>query len=340
MANDLVPSPPSSPLEAFIKQFNLPEVIAGPAGKAIGRLVASVVEIPAAYLDDFAHGIRNRTSAKQVVNNEVAAAAARLASNDHDIVARAAHNLIAKEYRRQKNKEDIAIKTIDILAEELAHELTPQQPKPGETGLPPQDVDEDWLNVFEKYAEDASSEKMQMLWARVLAGEIHAPTRYSLKTLRFLAELDAYTAQLFEKYTPMVCNETFMPTAPRSDGVELNELLHLENAGVVTGAGGLLHWSVKVPPSGIFLFMNQKRIVMIKASPSADLKFSCILLTTIGKELLTIIEKPFDIVQLKAVVDRLPKQTFSSVELPAVGGPGGVILMPGEVIWSKPEEST
>src|SRR5271165_851142 len=244
MTNDLVPSPPSSPLEVFIKQFNLPEIIAGPAGKAIGRLVASFVEIPAAYLDDFAQGIKNRTSAKQVVNNEVAAAAARLASNGHDIVARAAHNLIAKEYRRQKNKEDIAIKTIDILVE------TSQQPKPSETRLPPQDVDEDWLNVFEKYAEDASSERMQMLWARVLAGEIRTPKRFSLKTLRFLAELDSYTAQLFEKYAPMVCYQTFMPTTRRTDGVELNELLHLENAGVVTGVGGLLHQSVKVPPNG------------------------------------------------------------------------------------------
>jgi hypothetical protein len=163
MSDDLVPPTSSSALEAFVKQFNLPEIIAGPAGKAIARLVASAAEIPAAYLEDFAQSIKNRTSAKQIVSNEVAAAAAKLASNDHDIIARAAHNLIAKEYRRQKNEENIATIAIDLLQSETAgHAVAEQQP--GEKIPPSRDVDEDWLNVFEKYAEDASSEKMQILW--------------------------------------------------------------------------------------------------------------------------------------------------------------------------------
>src|SRR5208283_1459027 len=56
------------------------------------------------------------------------------------------------------------------------------------------------LNIFERYAEDASSETMRALWARVLAGEIRRPGQFSLRTLRFMSELDATTAKLFESY--------------------------------------------------------------------------------------------------------------------------------------------
>ncbi|MCK9917595.1 DUF2806 domain-containing protein, partial [Microbacteriaceae bacterium K1510] len=167
MSNDIVPSEPSSAIERFIEKLNLPEIVAGPAGKAISRLVAGVVEIPAAYLDSFAQSIKNKTEAKTLVNKEVANAAAKLASNDTDIVARAAHNLLAKEYRHQKNKEAVAKKTIEILHEELAG-----RDEPDSSDKAPADVDEDWLNVFERYAQDASSERLQTLWARILAGEI------------------------------------------------------------------------------------------------------------------------------------------------------------------------
>jgi hypothetical protein len=47
----------------------------------------------------------------------VAEAAARLAANDDAVVQRAAHNLLAKEYRHQKNKEAIAVRTIELLKE-------------------------------------------------------------------------------------------------------------------------------------------------------------------------------------------------------------------------------
>ncbi len=272
-----------------------------------------------------------------MVNTEVAAAAAKLAANDHDIVARAAHNLIAKEYRRQKNKEDIAIKTIDLLEQQTAAQR-PSQSSASEKEAPPEDVDQDWLNVFEKYAEDASSEKMRILWARILAGEIRAPREFSLKTLRFVSELDPYTAQLFEQYAPLVCNGSFIPSTPHLEGQELTQLLHLQDVGVLTGVGGTLNQKFKIPPSGPTGLLYQNRLVLIKAQPGLEFNVPSIILTNIGKELLTIIEQPFDLVRLRELVERLPKQSFNSVELPAVGGPDGMIIMPGALIWKKPEE--
>ena len=172
MSNDLVPAPTSSSaLTQFLQELNLPHVIAGPAGKALSRLVAGALEIPVAYMDRFAQEIRNKTEARQVVSKEVAAAAARFAAADEDIVARAVYNLIAKEYRHQKSKEDIAKKTIEILQQDSAGgQAQPQQPLP--------DVDDEWMNVFERHAQEATNERMQLLWARILAGEIRQPKEF------------------------------------------------------------------------------------------------------------------------------------------------------------------
>jgi Protein of unknown function (DUF2806) len=238
MYNDLTPTNGPSSIQSFIEKLNLPEMVAGPAGRAISRLVAGVFEIPAAYLDQFAQAIKSKTEAKQLVAKEVATVAAKLAANDTDIVARAAHNLLAKEYRYQKNKEAIARKTVEILEQDAAQNAgaKPAQPTPDAASSPPE-VEEDWLNVFEKYAQDASSDRMQELWAQVLAGEIRRPKTFSLKTLRFLSELDQETARLFEKYLPLVCNGSFLPTPQPLEGPEFSEMMHLQDAGLLTGIG-------------------------------------------------------------------------------------------------------
>ena len=237
MSNDIVPSPPSG-LSGFIEKLNLPHMVAGPAGTAIARLIGAVADIPVAYLESFARGIRARTDAKDAVNKDIATAAAQFAVGDSDLVARAAYALVAKEFRRQQNKEEIAIKTIELLQKDAA--AADSQASTAPQGEPLPDVDADWLNVFERYAEDASTERLQSLWARILAGEIRKPKSFSLKTLRFVSELDTYTAQLFEKYADFVFGDNFIPTHTMQEGLPLDELHHLQGSGLVFGVSGTL----------------------------------------------------------------------------------------------------
>jgi hypothetical protein len=98
-SNEIGPSPtPPSALERFIEKLDLPTMIAGPAGKAISRLVAGMAEIPAAYLDSFAQAIKDKTASRTMVNSAVTEAAAKFASSDDRVIERAAHNLLAKEF--------------------------------------------------------------------------------------------------------------------------------------------------------------------------------------------------------------------------------------------------
>lgn len=336
VANDLTTIEPQSAIDRFIEKLNLPEMIAGPAGKAVSRLIAGVVDIPAAYLDSFTQGIKDKTVARTRVNQEVAAAAAKIAAGDEDIVARAAHNLLAKEYRHQKNKEDIARKALEILQDETKALTNNVAPENGATQAPPPNVDDDWLNVFERYAENASSERVQELWARILAGEIRRPRTFSLKTLRFVSELDQQTASLFEKYVPYICNQA-IPTRVGLSGAELTELLHLQDADLLTGVGGLLNQSFDLGPTGQALMPNQGRMLLIQGQPNQKLQFTVAMLTKIGLEMTKIVKLPFSLEAGRELADRFPKGGLKQIAyiVPAASG-GSVTFVPTDVLWSEP----
>ena len=59
--------------------------------------------------------------------------------------------------------------------------------------------DDDWIKRFFKYAQDVSSDQMQELWGRILAGEIRRPGQYSLRTLDFIRSISQNEANLIEQ---------------------------------------------------------------------------------------------------------------------------------------------
>ena len=63
--------------------------------------------------------------------------------------------------------------------------------------VPDHQPDHDWTARFFGDVQDVSSEEMQVLWAKVLAGEIERPRSTSIRTLNILRNLDHATAGLF-----------------------------------------------------------------------------------------------------------------------------------------------
>ena len=89
-----------------------------------------------------------------------------------------------QERKQQQNIENIT----SFAAAELAGVVDVTEEKP----------DEDWITRFFKSAQDVSSEQMQDLWGRILAGEIKKPGTYSLKTLEFIRNITKSDASLLE----------------------------------------------------------------------------------------------------------------------------------------------
>lgn len=94
------------------------------------------------------------------------------------------HRIRFQEQKRQSN--------IESVVRQAALEL-------GDQEVQDHEPDHDWTARFFNEVQDVSSEKMQQLWAKILAGEVERPGSTSVKTLGILKNLDRATATLFGK---------------------------------------------------------------------------------------------------------------------------------------------
>jgi hypothetical protein len=258
----------------------------------------------------------------------LAGASAELVKNDPLLVQRAAEAFIAKEIRHQHNRESVAIKAIEHLKE------TPE----AETAKP----EDDWLNMYARHAQEASSERLQDIWGRVLAGQLRAPRAFSLQTLRFVSELDEHMVTLFEKWSPRVVNRDFIPNPPKQ-GAEFSELIELEDFGIIVGATGnlsknftwkeegsasqTLHWA--------FNFKDHDMIVMIKTP--LDVVITTVLLTRVGREIYSITRTKGSVEPINAFADYFPKHNVEQIACMPNKATAGEAPM---ILWSKPPEQS
>ena len=65
-------------------------------------------------------------------------------------------------------------------------------------------MEDDWIaSLFDK-SRVVSDSEMQVLWARILAGEANVPGSYSMKTINILSSIDKTDAKAFAKLCAFV----------------------------------------------------------------------------------------------------------------------------------------
>lgn len=110
-----------------------------------------------------------------------------LRSGDFDVKARAGQRLLSREIRRQENAEAILGRTVAL--------IEPEAQEVKDKAQPPED---DWIEAFWRYAENASDAKLQRLWASILARKItNQANAVSLATLDSLRLIEAHQAEAF-----------------------------------------------------------------------------------------------------------------------------------------------
>jgi hypothetical protein len=111
------------------------------------------------------------------------------------------------------------IAAADLKSEPLAteNESSPEAPP----------ISEDWLNAFETEASQMSSEQMQRLFGKILAGEIRRPSSYSIKTVKLMAQLDNRAASLFTR----LCSLSISTRIPKSAHILDARVVSMGNAG-------------------------------------------------------------------------------------------------------------
>lgn len=97
--------------------------------------------------------------------------------------------MVAQKIQFQEEKRQANILSVlNSAAEEL-----------GDVEVPDQEPDHDWTARYFNDVQDVSSKEMQLLWARVLSGEVERPGSTSIRTLSILKNLDKATAGLFRR---------------------------------------------------------------------------------------------------------------------------------------------
>lgn len=131
-------------------------------------------------------------------------------------------------------------------------------------------VDEDWLYRWRDYTGDVSNADLQMLWGRVLAGEIKAPGTYSFRCLDFIRNLSQSEAKLIEAMCSLVVDVFIWRPNSYRLSLSMRDLLELEELGLVNGVAGSLNiqykhteaagagWSKLLQSNGKCLFVQHK----------------------------------------------------------------------------------
>ena len=224
----------------------------------------------------------------------------------------------------------------------------------GDKVVPDQEPDNDWTARFFNYIQDVSSEEMQFLWAKVLAGEVERPGNISVRSLSILRNLDRADAELFQ--TLRSCCVTLM------FGNEI-EPLGVHDLGTYAGGNSLetfglgydklnvlnehgliisqyqsrrdMHLSVGMAAADVdalirvpFEFQGRYWVFASSEPRTLDdeLEFSGIFLTKSGKELATVVEpKPVPAYQ-EALMDFFATQNLAMTE---VGSPDAQVTQAG-----------
>lgn len=122
-------------------------------------------------------------AAAQAEARETLVSATSSIQGEIDIAETVSQRIQFQEEKRHRNIGSVIRQTAQLL---------------GDNEVPGQEPDHDWTARFFNYIQDISSEEMQLLWAKVLAGQIERPGSVSIKALSILRNLDQTVAQLFQ----------------------------------------------------------------------------------------------------------------------------------------------
>jgi uncharacterized repeat protein (TIGR03899 family) len=203
----------------------------------------------------------------------------------------------------QEAKKQLNIESVTAYAAEQLKNEPPVSDEP---------LDEDWKTRFFNIAEDISSDEMQALWGRILAGEIKQPKSYSMRTLELLRNLNKKEAECFMKFGQLAITSSktsfiinFKGEALLEEKYKLTfaERLLLEELGLVTAND--LQFEIRANPENdgqaVFTIGNVC-VVASRKKGTPKQSLPVLVFTKIGQELLQLIETTpqLDYIQLLA----------------------------------------
>ena len=183
------------------------------------------------------------------------------------------------EYQEQKR-----LLNVSSVVRDAANEL-------GDKEVPDHEPDHDWTARFFDCVQDVTSEDMQKIWSRILAGEVESPGRTSLRTLDTLRNMTELDAETFRGVCDFVIGNRIVfynESVKHFEALMYGKLLHLEECGLLTIGSNLAYHIDWQKPKYYFLDPDGMSL-MIKSDSenNSAINIPAIRLTSAGHQLST-----------------------------------------------------
>ena len=192
---------------------------------AFDRLIGAALDVPGAKMEAWANRIRNQGRLESATYDAAVERIGTTIDSETD-AARLVDEVVASHIQAIANKKHVVKRAVELLA--LPSSDTQTEPESDAA-----EVDPDWLNYFDGYAEKATSENVRDLWARVLAGEIRNPGSFCRATLRLLAELDQQMASWFQQETEFRVQGEYILRPENLTSEQVYRLSFLDQVGLI-----------------------------------------------------------------------------------------------------------
>lgn len=163
--------------------------------KAFGRLCTATTELGVAHIEGWQQEKRAETSARVQLIRTSADQIATQMHVDPEYARAAASKFGQRIVREQMNLDSIASKSLPHVRQKVQGTEA--------NGDSNKEISEDFMHNFEREASPRNSSEMQELFARILAGEVCSPGRYSVRTLKLVGALDTEVLNIFSKFCSM-----------------------------------------------------------------------------------------------------------------------------------------
>ena len=160
----------------------------------------------------------------------------------------------------------------------------------GDKEVSDHDPDPDWTARFFDIVQDVSSEDLQKIYAKILAGEVESPGRTSLRTLEVLRNMTKRDAEQFQVICNFVLYGEFVFYDARSvaefNALGYNNILHLQDCGLIN-MGPVITMAAQSDGNEPIVLHYQRGLLLATRTEGASkgLEIPGYLLTSAGKEL-------------------------------------------------------
>ena len=222
----------------YLDELNLPEKIKrnllASIVSGLGNSLKELASLPADALQNYKRVLSAKTDAKIRIIEAASIASAEIFGENKEIAYRALDNLASNIISDHKNKEMIALKSLQEFQSKQYKYDTSEQ------------IGHDWLNLFWENAKHINNDDLQNILAKLLISEIENPGSVGINTILTLIGIRKCDLEAFQKLCNISCKYedsifiypldslAFQNLGPLDKyNVSFDELLDIESLGLI-----------------------------------------------------------------------------------------------------------